>query len=273
MIRYSEFKPGRVFVVPLLGGGFAFGVHTFLVKRFFSFGNIFDYFVDEPIPPPDLSEKQIVIFDVQGIVGEFTRFPVEDAGEPWWFTNEYVHGPASKMKNRYFLLGGPPPKRKDILGIEPTVPIPLEEAKKYPELGKRFPPYTTAEIEVAVKRLDVTPDQLIAAWRAGRPKSKRNRPPLITKGPARIRIEMPYEGEGLPTKELLHKRHLLEDQLMAIEAGEITDVGGGMGVVEIYLNTNDVKRSWPLVKKSVKNAGLKLEKDARLDTFPLDEDE
>jgi hypothetical protein len=245
----------------------------YYVKSFNYFGNIFDYIGEEPVPPSDLSEKQIIIYDIQTISTELSLQSSYNAGEPWWFTNEYVHGPASKMKNRYFLLGGPPPKKTDILEIEPDVPIPPEEAKKYSKLGKRFPPYTTAEIEVAVKRLDVTPDQLIAAWRAGRPKSKRNRPPLITKGPARIRIEMPYEGEGLPTKELLHKRHLLEDQLMAIEAGEITDVGGGMGVVEIYLNTNDVKRSWPLVKKSVKNAGLKLEKDARLDTFPLDEDE
>jgi hypothetical protein len=93
----------------------------------------------------------------------------------------------------------------------------------------------------------------------------------VTEGPGEIHIEITYPGEGLPPVELLHRRQKLESALEAAGAGEVTDAGGGGGVMDIFLQTDDVARALPLVKAAVKEAGF--DKDARIEAAPLDEDE
>ncbi len=91
--------------------------------------------------------------------------------------------------------------------------------------------------------------------------------PPITEGPGVIHIEIKYEGDGLPSMELLHRRKAIEDGLEAAGVGEVTDAGGGGGVMDIYLETKDVAHAMPFVHPAIKAAGF--DKDARIEVQPM----
>jgi len=94
--------------------------------------------------------------------------------------------------------------------------------------------------------------------------------PQVTEGPAEIHIAILYPGKGLPTGEQLHKRQELERRLEEENAGEITDAGGGEGVMDIYLETDDVQRAMPIVERLVSELGLAA--DTLIEAGPVDED-
>jgi hypothetical protein len=52
-------------------------------------------------------------------------------------------------------------------------------------------------------------------------------------------------------------------------AGEVTDAGGGEGVMDIYLATDDVQRAMPIVERLVATLGLA--EDTLIEAGPLDE--
>lgn len=93
----------------------------------------------------------------------------------------------------------------------------------------------------------------------------------VTDGAAEIHIEIKYPGDALPSIELLHRRQALEQSLEEAGAGEVTDAGGGGGVMDVYLQTSDVRRAMPLVEAAVKAAGF--EKDATIETTALSDAE
>ena len=96
--------------------------------------------------------------------------------------------------------------------------------------------------------------------------------PQVTEGPAEIHIQILYPGNGLPTVEQLHKRQELERRVEEEGAGEVTDAGGGEGVLDIYLETGDVERAMPIVERLVAELGLA--EDTLIEAGPLeDEDE
>ncbi len=95
-------------------------------------------------------------------------------------------------------------------------------------------------------------------------------PPAITEGPGVIHIEIKYKGDGLPSMELLHRRQAIEDGLEAAGVGEVTDAGGGGGVMDICLETKDVAHAMPFVHAAIKAAGF--EKDARIEVEPTSGD-
>jgi hypothetical protein len=170
---YEDFEPGRVFVVPLLQGGYAFGYLTFFDKGLMGLGNIFDYVGDDPKPPPDITEKPVLLHD--HIIGsEFLLTPKHKAGERWKFLNIYMKGQVAPQ-NRYYRMGGPPRsfRRIDILKEEPDVPLSPEESTKYPTVSMPFPPTPTAKIEVAVKHLLMSPQDLVKGWREKKPQRSR----------------------------------------------------------------------------------------------------
>lgn len=90
---------------------------------------------------------------------------------------------------------------------------------------------------------------------------------LVTDGPAEIHIEIKYPGEDLPSVELLHRRQALERTLEGAGAGEVTEAGGGGGVMDIYLRTEDVRRATPVVMNAIKDAGF--EHDAKIEVTAL----
>jgi len=91
----------------------------------------------------------------------------------------------------------------------------------------------------------------------------------VTEGSGEIHIEIKYPGDALPSVEMLHRRQALENALEAAGAGEVTDAGGGGGVMDIFLRTRDVRRSLPLVEKAVEESGFGQE--ARIDTAAREE--
>jgi hypothetical protein len=93
----------------------------------------------------------------------------------------------------------------------------------------------------------------------------------ITQGPGVIHIEIKYPGDDLPSMPLLKRRQAIESGLEAAGVGEVTDAGGGGGVMDIFLETNDVARALPFVHAAIKEAGF--ENDARIEVEPLSADD
>ncbi len=115
-------------------------------------------------------------------------------------------------------------------------------------------------------RRDFEKDAALAAAAAAAPIESAPEPP-ITDGPAEIHIEIKYPGEDLPSVELLHRRQALERTLEGAGAGEVTEAGGGGGVMDIYLRTEDVRRATPVVMNAIKDAGF--EHDAKIEVTAL----
>ena len=71
-----------------------------------------------------------------------------------------------------------------------------------------------------------------------------------------IHITIRYDGAGLPSQAELATRHQLEDALEDEEVGEVVDAGGGMGVMDIYLDVDDVPAALARAKVIVARLGL-----------------
>jgi len=241
MPRDDGFATGRVFVVPLLGGGFAFGYATAQLSPSV-FVNIFDHVSDNDTLPSNLAELRVELYDLQ-IGGEFRIMDATREGDEWRWCDERVQAPIAP-RNRYVQMGLPP-RRIDVLGEEPDRPLTPEQAKGVPFLGFRFAPYTVALIEVALKRLDGTPKDLINSWRA-RPPSKASsatrRAGAKTKKdspkPNAVHIEVRLRGKGLPTSSDLDLRHRLEAHIAKQKLGAIVDAGGGFGLMDVVVQTD-----------------------------------
>jgi hypothetical protein len=93
----------------------------------------------------------------------------------------------------------------------------------------------------------------------------------VTEGPAEIHIQILYPGNDLPTVEQLRKRHALEHRLEQAGAGEVTDAGGGEGVMDVFLATDAVERAMPIVEQALAELGIK--DDALIETAPLDDED
>lgn len=96
-------------------------------------------------------------------------------------------------------------------------------------------------------------------------------PAPVTEGPAEIHIQILYPGEGPPDTELLRRRQALERALEALGAGEVTDAGGGGGVMDVYITTDEVRRAIPIVERAISDLGFT--EDTLIETGPPDEDE
>ncbi|MFO0587427.1 MAG: hypothetical protein U0441_07805 [Polyangiaceae bacterium] len=93
----------------------------------------------------------------------------------------------------------------------------------------------------------------------------------ITEGRGQIHIEIKYEGDGLPSIPLLKRREAIEQALESAGIGEITDAGGGGGVMDIYLETQDVARALPVVHAAIQEAGFT--EATRVEVQPLDDED
>lgn len=71
-----------------------------------------------------------------------------------------------------------------------------------------------------------------------------------------IHIQIKCAGDGFPSSEELASRHALEDALLEAEVGEIVDAGGGMGVMDVYLDVEDVAAAMATATEIVKRLGL-----------------
>jgi hypothetical protein len=261
MAQPENVKPGALFVVPLLGGGHAFGYVT-AVYNGFAFCDVFDHVQDSADVPADIEQKPLALKDVQ-VLGEFTLKPARKAGGPW-----KVRGTTSRHvlpHNRYVRMGLPP-RRIDVVREQPDSPLTSAEAEKYPMLASRFPPYTTALVEVTVKRLAMTPEALIAAWRQGKvsapPEAEPEAKPkksakksAAQSGSLHVRIKLDHAG--FPSESELAARHRLEDAIREADLGAISDAGAGQGHMDVHVKANAAT-----TEKAIKALIKKLKLDA-----------
>jgi hypothetical protein len=71
-----------------------------------------------------------------------------------------------------------------------------------------------------------------------------------------IHIEISCDGDGFPSAHELAMRREIQDALETAEVGEIVDTGGGMGVMDIYLEVTDAEVALSQAKAIVKRLGL-----------------
>lgn len=71
-----------------------------------------------------------------------------------------------------------------------------------------------------------------------------------------IHIEIKCDGDGFPSSAELAKRNALEDALAEADVGEVVDAGGGMGVMDIYIDVKDVSVAMAKTKEIVVRLGL-----------------
>jgi len=97
------------------------------------------------------------------------------------------------------------------------------------------------------------------------------KPPPVTEGPALVTLQIVYPGDGMPSTDLLRKRQDMERRLEAEGAGEIEGAESGAGVMEVYLRTDEVRRTLPLVEKIAAELGFA--DDMLIETAPVEDDD
>jgi hypothetical protein len=164
-----------LFVAPLLGGGFAYGCVTRpRDKKFAStLVAIYDAWTETEAAPTDLESRVVLLnhllvgacFDLDLPVS-FGREMRPVPGTRWRVIPGRVAATVPPVVQRYYRMGGPPRgyTRSDILGDEGMTPVTPDEATRLPVWEHEWPGVTTAIVEVAVKRLATTPDEIVEAW-------------------------------------------------------------------------------------------------------------
>jgi hypothetical protein len=74
-------------------------------------------------------------------------------------------------------------------------------------------------------------------------------------GPARLHITITYTGEGLPGVELVRKRRAVEAWIEHRHLGEVTDAGGGGGVMDIYFDAPNAREAMAAVTEKLDELG------------------
>lgn len=165
-MRKPTLKPGDLFVVPLLRGGYAFGYVTWSEPRGWSFANICEGVADDPerVPEDPLAAPKAV---VDMVISRNWFVPETAPGrDPWRLLGESV-GSNVSPDTRYYRMGSAGLfKLVDLRGEEPVRQVSEAEAMRYPAMKVDFGATPTAIVEVAVKKLDITPLAYAKAWRA-----------------------------------------------------------------------------------------------------------
>lgn len=156
MARMPKIKPGQYFSAPLLGGGYGYGYFTHVYDGFIFFCDVFDRMGDSADLPADIDDSPLLLTDMAIGGEEFTLKPeeAEEFGGKWVLhkaplrEGAALHQPLRIMGTKVVDLSEAAPDR-------PATPAELDSLGK---LGHPFPPTTHNMIEVALRRLDVDPD-------------------------------------------------------------------------------------------------------------------
>ncbi|MHA7773478.1 hypothetical protein [Roseibium sp. M-1] len=153
-------EPGRYFIAPLLGGGYAYGYFTYFDKSLMALCNVHDLIGWDAEVPGDIDSHPLILKDLRIGTSEFRLKPkeAEEYGEKWLLSARTIDG-AAQPESRLFLMG--PDNAPDVFDIYreiPQRPATPDEKKTLQPVGFMFPPTTTNAIEVAIRRIDIDPD-------------------------------------------------------------------------------------------------------------------
>ena len=167
----DSWERGRVFAVPMLTGGYAFGYVTraggLVIPM--AMAVIVDGWSESPEPPDDIETRPVVIEDL--FVGcEELLTPVMRCGQPWILTSRVVAKPR-RPKRRHWRMGA---ETRGFYEVDIDRPgtrrrLSREEAMTLPPPASHFPGTTVAEIEVLVKKLEEEPRALYDRWLQAQP--------------------------------------------------------------------------------------------------------
>jgi hypothetical protein len=73
---------------------------------------------------------------------------------------------------------------------------------------------------------------------------------------AEIHIQIRCTGTGFPSADELNQRYQLEDAIDEAGIGQIVDAGGGMGVMDVFVEVADPTAAQPAVTAIVERVGL-----------------
>ncbi len=71
-----------------------------------------------------------------------------------------------------------------------------------------------------------------------------------------IHISIKCSGSGFPSPEELTLRHALEDAIAERGVGDVVDSGGGEGVMDVFVEVDDVSAAKPHIEAIVGELGL-----------------
>ncbi|MGH7296913.1 MAG: hypothetical protein ACRELB_18380 [Polyangiaceae bacterium] len=75
-------------------------------------------------------------------------------------------------------------------------------------------------------------------------------------GPARALVTIPYEGDDLPPIPLVRQRQAFANAVREQRLGEVTDQGGGGGIMEVEIEVPDAARSHSGLLRLLREHGL-----------------
>ena len=160
MGKPSGFERGRMFSVPLLGGGYAYGYFTSVDVPLMKLVDAYDRIGWTPGVPDDIEATPLIVESLPIGGAEFTLSPkrAAEVGRRWMLSDRVLpHAP--RPSKRFFIQGARTrPAVIDVLGELPDRPATQADLAGLPTYGHDFPPTTTNAIEVAIRRIDVDPD-------------------------------------------------------------------------------------------------------------------
>jgi hypothetical protein len=148
---------GRIFSVPLIRGGYAFGFVTYHNKGTITLTDIFDHMADTPDVPEGIEKMPVVLKDYMIGGAEFLKMK----GLPLWtFLDRWMPAPIAPH-NKYFIMGSPPLyKIVDIFDKSYKRKATEEEVRRFPPMQFPFAPMTTKVLEKHVRHLDIDPKEI-----------------------------------------------------------------------------------------------------------------
>lgn len=152
-----KYEPGKHFIVPLMGGGHAFGYITFYERScLMCLCDIYDHLSWEPELPEDIENKPLILQDLRIGTEEFRMKPEdsEEYGAKWILTKNTRSGTVGP-KSRFFVVGD---DVQDIKGEFPKRPATEKDKETLQCMGFGLPPGPVCTIEVAIRRIDIDRD-------------------------------------------------------------------------------------------------------------------
>lgn len=152
-----RFTSGQYFTVPLLGHGYAHGYLTHTTSRQMLVAAIHDCLTETPDLPENIEDIPLILPNLRIDAAAFSiPAKLEQYQGRKWIKHKKIHSGVIEPAERYYILGANrDPRIWDIMTGEILRPATKEEEQTLQNVGFDLVPGPTAEIEIALLRLDI----------------------------------------------------------------------------------------------------------------------